>query len=228
MIGMAAASQAIDNAGLRAILKNERKAIYELEGIDSLRCGVSVGTGVGGWTTPITNQAFHTLSANLESLIQLRNLLSDIPNHQQALDIINTVERSLIIPMRFNPFVVSMMMPNACSNVLSIRYSAKGYDTTHCCACAAGAVAMGQAFRAVREGVLDVALCGGTEYLADDFGGIFRGFDAVKTLVQSGDDPLRANCPFDKRRTGSLFGEGGSAMFILESLEHAMGRGARI
>jgi len=71
-------------------------------------------------------------------------------------------------------------------------------------------------------------LVGGVEYLRDDYGAVFTGFDAVRALALDNDHPDRANRPFDKDRTGFLFSEGGGAVFVIEDLEHAQKRGARI
>ena len=112
--------------------------------------------------------------------------------------------------------------------MLGIRFSITGPNQTVCTACASGTMAIGQAFEAIAAGTADAALAGGAEYLADDYGGVFRGFDTAKTLVKNCDDPPTANCPFDRKRSGFLFAEGGSAVLVLEELSRALGRGAPV
>ena len=129
---------------------------------------------------------------------------------------------------RYNPFVVSMLMPNAASAVIANKFSLHGPNTTYCVACASGTVAVGNAYRAVREGQVDLAIAGGSEFLHDEHGHIFRGFDIAGTLVRDCVDPGSANRPFDQRRSGFLFSQGGAAMLVLEELEHALRRGASI
>ena len=129
---------------------------------------------------------------------------------------------------RYHPFVVSMLMPNAASAVVANKFSIHGPNVTYCVACASATVAVGHAYRAVREGQLALALTGGAEYLHDEHGHIFRGFDVAGTLVRDGADPEKANRPFDQKRSGFLFSQGGAALLVLEELEHALGRGAPI
>lgn len=129
---------------------------------------------------------------------------------------------------RYNPFVVSMLMPNAPSAALGIKFSLTGPNATYCVACASGTVAVGHGYRAVRNGYVDIAMAGGSEYLYDEHGHIFRGFDIAGTLVRDCADPEFANRPFDKERSGFLFSQGGAAVLVLEDLEHALGRDAPI
>ena len=94
-------------------------------------------------------------------------------------------------------------------------------------ACASGTVAVGRAWQAIAEGRADCALAGGSEYLDDPRGSIFLGFDICRALVRDCDPPEKANRPFDAARSGFLFAQGGAAMLMLESAEHAAARGAR-
>jgi 3-oxoacyl-[acyl-carrier-protein] synthase II len=80
----------------------------------------------------------------------------------------------------------------------------------------------------VRDGHVDVAVSGGSEYLADDHGAIFRGFDVAGTLTRDYVDPELANRPFDEKRSGFLYSQGGAAVLVIEELEHARRRGATI
>jgi len=129
---------------------------------------------------------------------------------------------------RYHPFVVSMLMPNACSAVIANKFSLHGPNVTYCIACASGTVSVGNAYRAVRGGELELALAGGAEFLNDEHGHIFRGFDIAGTLVRDCADPETANRPFDEKRSGFLFSQGGAALLVLEELEHALRRGAPI
>jgi 3-oxoacyl-[acyl-carrier-protein] synthase II len=127
-------------------------------------------------------------------------------------------------PPKFHPFAVTMSMPNSAAGTLGIKYSLYGPNCAVCNACAAGTTAIGQAFGAIRRNEIDWALAGGTEFLHDDYGGTFRGFDVAGTLVKGCESD--ANRPFDKNRSGFLFAEGGCAVLVLESLDHAIQRHA--
>jgi 3-oxoacyl-[acyl-carrier-protein] synthase II len=129
---------------------------------------------------------------------------------------------------RYHPFVVSMLMPNACSAVIANKFSIHGPNVTYCVACASGTVSVGNAYRAVRDGQVELAVTGGSEFLNDEHGHIFRGFDVAGTLVRDCADPETANRPFDEKRSGFLFSQGGAAVLLVEELEHALRRGASI
>ncbi len=223
MLALGAAGEALRHAGLRTELLNEKKNTYRVDAIDPRRAAVYLGTGVGGLTTLIGAEANHVFSPQKALLKRLATGPSPEGEKAEALDALRGLMR---MPPRFNPFVVSMMMPNACGAMIGIRYGFKGPNLTCCCACAAGTTALGRAFRGIREGECDMALAGGTEYLRDDFGGIYRGFDTANVLVRDCDDPARANRPFDKARSGFLLAEGGAGMMVVEELEHARARGA--
>lgn len=221
MLAGVAAHQALSNAHIDVILTNEKKNSYTLQNIDALRTGVYIGTGIGGISSVISSQGNHLLSAVQKQLTQECNKPVESGN--------NKIERSNVIrfPPRYNPFTVTMCMPNTAAATLGIKYTLHGPNITVCNACAAGTSAIGRAFLAIRNDEADTALAGGTEYLRDDYGGIFRAFDTAKTLVNAGDDPLKANRPFDKARTGFLFAEGGAAILVLESLDSAIARGVK-
>jgi 3-oxoacyl-[acyl-carrier-protein] synthase II len=129
---------------------------------------------------------------------------------------------------RFNPFEVSMVMPNAPSAAVGIKFTLTGPNVTYSVACASGTVAIGNAYRAVRDGRVEIAVSGGCEYFGDEHGHIFRSFDVSGTLVRDCADPETANRPFDAKRSGFLFSQGGAAVLVLEELEHAQRRGATI
>ncbi len=228
MLALCAAQQALDNAGISRSLKNEKKNTFTLNGIDAEGAAVYCGSGIGGLTSLIAGQSNHILSPVVGALSAAAHGddADGVSNHAQTL--LSKARDSIRMPQRFNPFIVSMTMPNAVSANIGIKYSLFGPNTTVCCACAAGTVAIGQAFTAVRSGAAQCALCGGAEFLGDDFGGIFRGFDIAHTLVNPGTDPTAANRPFDKKRSGFLFAQGGAAMLFVEELSHARSRKAPI
>lgn len=224
MLAIAASRQALEGARLDRTLKNEKKNTFTINGVDPQRCAVYCGTGIGGLTSLIYNQANHIVSPLSNVLERVLPMVDE----EDARAILTAARGNVRMPPNFNPFIVSMTMPNAVSAQIGIKYSLNGPNATICCACAAGTVAIGHGFTAVQSGRADIALCGGAEFLGDEFGGIFRGFDAAHALVAAGSDPQTANRPFDKRRSGFLFAEGGAAMLVVEELDHARGRGAEI
>ncbi|MBN1226105.1 MAG: beta-ketoacyl-[acyl-carrier-protein] synthase family protein [Deltaproteobacteria bacterium] len=228
MLALSASKQALDQADLAISLKNKKKNTYLIEDINPNRSGVFMGSGIGGVNSIIANISNHLFTPPQKQLDQLKTVCQGTSREKASLNLISSMNTSMRMPFRFNPFVIPMGMPNACSANIGIKYSLHGPNITFCCSCAAGAVAIGHAFQAIQNDQIDLALSGGTEYLADDFGSIFRGFDTAKTLVKNCDNPLTANRPFDKNRSGFLFGEGGSAILILEELHHAKKRGAPI
>jgi 3-oxoacyl-[acyl-carrier-protein] synthase II len=211
ILAYCATRQALDNAQLGLRATDEKKGTFAIENIDSTRAGVFAGTGIGGVTALIDNEGNH--------------ILSPLEKHFQQLGT-EPPESLKRKPPKFNPFVVSMTMPNACSALLGVRLGLHGRNATFTSACAAGTVALGNAFRAIRDGELDMVIAGGVDYLADRYGGIFRGFDSAKTLAVSDGDITKANRPFDTSRSGFLFAEGGAAFLVLEHEDHAAARGA--
>jgi len=221
--------QALDTAGLEYDKLNEKRNTFYIKNIDNEKCGVSFGTGVGGISTLASCNANQILSKQKEKLNNIKqNLREDLDKNNDLLEEFTSIQDNMIFPKRFNPFAVSMIMPNACAANLGIKFNLKRYNRTFCAACASGSIAIGNGFNAIRSGELDIALVGGTEYFYDDYGALYYGFDTVKTLAHGHDNINKANRPFDKKRTGFLFGQGGSAVLIIESLEHAKKRGADI
>ena len=218
-LAIVAASAALADAGLEASPVDTKRGIWQLTGIDGDRAGVFMGTAVGGITTLIESQNSHLLTP-------VQPLGDCIVSPGLAIDALRTLLAAL--PRRFNPFAVSMIMPNAVSATLGIRYSFRGPNETSALACAAGTVAVGHALRSIRAGHTDVALCGGAEFVGDPFGGVFRAFDTAKTLAAVVDRPETANRPFDRGRTGFLLAEGGAAVLVCEEWEHARRRGGRV
>jgi len=220
-----AARQALTGAGFGVELVNKRANSYEIADVDPHRVGVYMGTGIGGANSFLDNYSVQILNAQKAKLIDIHSTMS---GDAQARDALGAAIESLHQGRRFNPFVVSMLMPNAISAHIGLKYSIKGPNLTHSVACASGTVAIGHGFHAVRNGTVDFAIAGGSEYLEDYYGGIFHGFDIAKALVRNCEDPDRANRPFDVDRSGFLFSQGGAAVLLLEHLDSAIERGAPV
>lgn len=127
-------------------------------------------------------------------------------------------------PKRVNPLFVPTMISNMAAGTLAIRYGMKGECLDIVTACATGANSIGTALRDIRHGYTDVALAGGTEESISPI--CIAGFANLSALTKA-EDPLCASLPFDARRAGFVAGEGAGAV-VLESLEHALARGASI
>jgi 3-oxoacyl-[acyl-carrier-protein] synthase II len=128
-------------------------------------------------------------------------------------------------PDRVSPFFIPMFIPDIAAGLVSMRYGLKGPNFCTVSACASSAHAIGEAFTLIRGGKADAIVAGGTEGAISGLG--IAGFQNMKALSMRNDAPKQASRPFDKLRDGFVLGDG-SAMVILESLEHAMGRGATI
>lgn len=132
--------------------------------------------------------------------------------------------KSKNVPKRYS---LVMLIPNAASGHLAIRFGAQGECKTTVTACAAGTMALGDAWRILRDGEADVVLAGGAEGVAGDADAFaVLGFDRLKTLSTRNDEPQRASRPFERDRDGFVLGEG-AAMLVLERESHAKARGAR-
>lgn len=125
---------------------------------------------------------------------------------------------------RVSPFFIPKSISNMAAGHIAIRYGLHGSCTCVVTACASGGNAIGEAFRQVRDGYADLMLAGGAEAAITPLS--MGGFTTLKALTQS-DDPERASIPFDLERSGFVMGEGAGAL-VLEELEHAKKRGARI
>ena len=128
-------------------------------------------------------------------------------------------------PGRISPFFIPRMIINEASGQVSIMTGAKGPCTCVVTACATGANAIGDAFRMIQYGEVDAMIAGGTESATTILG--VGGFCALKALSKRNDAPEKASRPFDLNRDGFVMGEG-AGVVILESLEHAKKRGAKI
>lgn len=127
-------------------------------------------------------------------------------------------------PNKVNPLMVPLMISNMAAGNISIQLGFKGKCTNVVTACASGSHCIGDAFRAIQYGDADIMLAGGAESCICPTG--VAGFTALTALSVSG-DPLRASIPFDKDRNGFVLGEG-AGVALLEELEHARNRGAKI
>ena len=128
-------------------------------------------------------------------------------------------------PDRVNPFSIPSIIPNMGAGWVSIELGTKGPLTSQCTACAASNMAIGDAVDAIRLGRADVMLAGGTEAPISRVG--IAGFDAMRALSRRNDDPTHASRPFDGERDGLVMGEA-AAILVLEELEHAQSRGAKV
>ena len=127
-------------------------------------------------------------------------------------------------PGRVNPLMVPMMISNMAAGNVSIQFGLKGKSINVVTACATGTNSIGEAFRSIQHGEAEVMIAGGTESSITPIG--VSGFTAL-TALSTCEDPKRCSIPFDKERSGFVMGEG-SAIVVLEELEHAKKRGAKI
>ena len=128
-------------------------------------------------------------------------------------------------PQRVSPFFIPMLIGNMAPGMISILFGAKGPNSSVATACAAGSHAVGDAYEIVKYGRADAMITGGVESVVTRT--CIAGFGAMKALSTRNDDPLRASRPFDRDRDGFVVGEG-SGIMIIESLEGALERGAKI
>jgi 3-oxoacyl-[acyl-carrier-protein] synthase II len=128
-------------------------------------------------------------------------------------------------PGRVSPFFIPMVIPNLAAGQLGITYGARGPNICITTACSTGAHSIGEAMRYIRDGICDVAFAGGAESVVCPLA--IAGFSSMRALSTRNDDPERASRPWDKDRDGFVLAEG-SGILIVEELEHAMKRGARI
>jgi 3-oxoacyl-[acyl-carrier-protein] synthase II len=164
------------------------QAALEINDSSRDRIGLSIGTGVGGIQTLVSQEHEY-----LEKGVR-----------------------------RVSPFAITMIMPNGAAGMLAIDYGIHGPSNTVATACASGNDAIGQAFRAIRMGLVDAVLTGGSEAIITHVS--LGGFERAGATSSSSDHTPR---PFDKNRDGLIVGEG-AGMLVLESLEHAQTRGATI
>jgi 3-oxoacyl-[acyl-carrier-protein] synthase II len=125
----------------------------------------------------------------------------------------------------FSPFFVPMIIVNLASGNLSIKFGAKGPNLSQVSACSTGTHAIGDAFRVIERGDADAMICGGTEATVTPLG--VGGFNAMRALSTRNDAPQQASRPFDRDRDGFVIAEG-AGVLVVEELEHAKARGAKI
>jgi 3-oxoacyl-[acyl-carrier-protein] synthase II len=128
-------------------------------------------------------------------------------------------------PRRVSPFFIPMMIGNMAPGMISIHFGAKGPNSSLATACAAGTHAVGNSYRLIQNGAADAMITGGTEAVISP--SCIAGFNSMKALSTRNDEPQKASRPFDRDRDGFVVGEGGGIL-ILEALDHALARGARI
>lgn len=128
-------------------------------------------------------------------------------------------------PDRVSPFFLIAALANLASGQVSIRFGLKGPNFADVTACAASTHSVGDSFKIIQRGDADIMVCGGAEYPITPLG--ISGFSVMKALSTRNEEPQRASRPFDKDRDGFVAAEG-SGILILEDLEHAVKRGARI
>ena len=158
---------------------------------DPERCGVYIGSGIGG----------------LETWEEQHKIL---------------LEKG---PKRVSPFFIPMMIANMASGQVSIMFGAKGPNSTAVTACATGSHSIGDSYKLIQSGEADVMICGGAEATIRPTG--MAGFCAMRAMSTRNEEPERASRPFDIGRDGFVMGEG-AGILVLEELEHAKKRGARI
>jgi 3-oxoacyl-[acyl-carrier-protein] synthase II len=128
-------------------------------------------------------------------------------------------------PPRFNPFFIPKMIIDIAAGHISIQHGFRGPNYATVSACASSAHAIADGYLLIKEGLAEVMVVGGSEAAINEAG--VGGFNAMRALSERNDDPKTASRPFDKDRDGFVLGEGAGAL-VLESLEHALRRGAKI
>jgi 3-oxoacyl-[acyl-carrier-protein] synthase II len=234
-MAIAAAEEALRSAALPLTVVDEKRRTFRVGDWRGDRLGVFMGTGAAGLHSMLGNGAQVALSPARKRLAEVIERLSattatrgeGAARARAALATeLATVLEDLRAPALFNPFAVAATMGNALSANLSIKLGAHGPTPTFAGACAGGTMAIGRAFRAIRDGECDAALAGGSDYLRDPWGATFRAFDAVGALAHGDFAKERINRPFDEKRNGFLFSEGGCGVLVLEELGAALARGA--
>ncbi len=133
-------------------------------------------------------------------------------------------EKFLAKPDKISVFYVPMMIANMAAGTVAMKTGFKGDNFATVTACASGTHAVGEAFRKIKDGYMDVAVCGGSESCISRFA--LAGFNNMKALTRE-EDPAKASKPFDLNRSGFVLGEG-CGILVLEEYEHAKARGAKI
>ncbi len=128
-------------------------------------------------------------------------------------------------PKRVSPFFIPMTIINLTAGQIAMRFGAKGPNSAVSTACASGTHSIGDGFKLIQNGIADAMICGGSEAVITPLG--IAGFTQMKALSTRNDEPEKASRPFDRDRDGFIMGEG-SGILVLEEMESAMDRGAKI
>src|SRR6266567_3434776 len=128
-------------------------------------------------------------------------------------------------PRKVSPFTIPSLIGNMCAGLVAIEYGARGPNFGVVSACATGTHALGEAAHMIRRGDADVMIAGGSEAAITPFA--YASFCSMKAMSTRNDAPEKASRPFDRKRDGFIMGEG-AGVLVLEALEHAQARGARI
>jgi 3-oxoacyl-[acyl-carrier-protein] synthase II len=214
--------EAIGSAGLSLTQTDKKKNSYAINGIDPSRSGVFIGTGIGG-VYSLTESFTHQIHQRTKAM-----LLETAAKYPEAASDIHLALSRMIHARRFNPFSVSMIMQNSSAGHIGVKFGFTGSNITLSLACASGTAAIGYAFQAIRNGTLDRALCGGVEFMHDEYGGLYYGFDLLKTLAKKKEPLSRSYQPFDTDRSGFLYSEGGCGILMIEDLDTALSRNAPV
>ena len=223
MMAIGACHEALGQAALIHGEPGHGRSGPRVTGVDPARVGIYFGTGIGGIRTTLATHSYHSMHAVRDAL---QGVVDDAKEPESCRRFAEGLLSRIRIERRFNPLAVTMLMSNAVSAAPGVRFGITGPCRTTTLACASGTVAVGEAFRAVARGDVDVALAGAAEYLFDEYGSIFRSYDITGALAHGFDDAARANRPFDRDRNGFLFSEGGAAALVIERESHARARGA--
>jgi 3-oxoacyl-[acyl-carrier-protein] synthase II len=177
----------------------------------AMACAVMAVEDSGLDTTKVDATRFGTLIGS-----GIGGITTLLENHKTILD---------KGPDRVSPFFVPMLIINMASGLVSMRFNAKGPNSSVVTACATGNHAIGDAFKLIQRGAADAMIAGGAEAIIVPL--TIAGFCAMKAMSTRNDEPQKASRPFDAGRDGFVCGEGGGIL-VLESLEHALRRDARI
>ncbi len=173
------------------------------------------------------DEALQMANYKVENEEQAERTGVDIGSGIGGFDIIEREHSNLLSggPRKISPFFIPAAIVNLAAGQVSIRHNAKGPNEATCTACTTSAHSIGDAARIIKYGDADVMIAGGTEAAITPMG--VGGFAAMRALSTRNDDPHRASRPWDKDRDGFVIGEG-AGILILEELEHAKQRGAKI
>jgi 3-oxoacyl-[acyl-carrier-protein] synthase II len=191
--------------GRRVARRNDRFTLFALEA--ARQAVADAGLGFDNGVGQVTGVFIGTAIGGILTLLENNEILRESG------------------PRRVSPFMVPMMMPNAASATVAITYGLRGPNLSVASACATGSHAIGEAAEVIRRGQSEVVITGGSEAVITRLAlSAFKNMGAVSTR---NDEPRRACRPFDAERDGFVMGEG-AGVLVLENLEHAKRRGARI